>query len=108
MGTNYTDFRRALDNVLSTRDPQMLRAFLIEHGQWEPDTTQNAEDYMWMMIAGSTALVSLHPQADAWLQAHGRAEEGEEIASRRKGAAPRKPAAPKAPKAPKPPKPPQP
>ena len=83
MSSNYVDFRRELDAVLRRRDPQALRAFLIERGQWEPETTQDPESYMWMMIAGSPALADLHAQADRWLTAHGRAEEAEELASRR-------------------------
>jgi hypothetical protein len=48
MSSNYVDFRRELDAVLRRRDPQALRAFLIERGQWEPETTQDPEAYMWM------------------------------------------------------------
>lgn len=91
MSSNYVDFRRDLDAVLRRRDPEALREFLIERGQWEPETTQDAEGYMWMMIAGSSALTNLHAQADAWLAAHGRAEEAEEIAARRSKAGKGKP-----------------
>ena len=83
MSTNYVDFRRELDTILRQRNPQVLRAFLIEHGQWEPETTQDPEAYMWMMIAGSPALTSLHGQADVWLTTHDRAEDAEELAARR-------------------------
>jgi hypothetical protein len=84
--TNYTDFRRALDVVLRQRDPQALRDFLIERGQWAPESEPDPA-YMWLMIAGSPALADLHAEAEAWLRAHGRVAQADEIAARRQGRA---------------------
>lgn len=70
--STYQDFRRDLDAVLVTRDPQALRRFLIEQEQWTPDTTMDPEAAMWLMIAASPGLASMHPEARAWLKAHGR------------------------------------
>ncbi len=82
MSSNYSDFRRDLDAVLVERDPRKLRAFLIERGQWPADTTMDPETAMWMTIAASPNLKSLHAEARAWLAQHGRAGEADAITGR--------------------------
>jgi hypothetical protein len=79
---DYGDFRHDLDAVLAGRDPQALRAFLIERGQWPADTTMDPEAAMWMMIAASPALPNLHGEARAWLAQHGRGSEADAITGR--------------------------
>lgn len=75
MSAGYPGFRRKLDAVLRQRDPRALRAFLVGEGQWDAETTTDPERAMWMMIATSPALASLHEEAIAWLATHGYAEE---------------------------------
>lgn len=82
------EFRRQLDDVLRRRDPSALRAFLIGAGQWADETTTDPECAMWMMIAASPALASLHGEAERWLRAHGRAAEAQAILGRGKPAGP--------------------
>jgi hypothetical protein len=85
--TSPKDFRRQLDDVLSQRDPEALRAFLLASGQWQEDNTpKDLAAAMWMMIAGSPALVRLHDEADAWLRSHGHEAEAQAILGRRGGA----------------------
>jgi hypothetical protein len=75
-------FRADLDGVLRRRDPALLRAFLVERGQWAPETTTDPELAMWMMIAASPALANLRGAAETWLRAHGHAAEAEAIVGR--------------------------
>ncbi len=77
------DFRRRLDDLLRRGDPAALREFLIAEGQWQPDTTVDAEKAMWMMIAGSPKLSELHPRAERWLMSHGYEVEAQAILGRR-------------------------
>lgn len=84
---SYKAFRARLDEVLRQRNPDALRAFLIAEGQWQPDQTTDTEAAMWMMIATSPALRSMHDAAEHWLLAHGHETEAAAIfASRRKPA----------------------
>lgn len=85
MTNDYAAFRSELDRVLRQRDPQALRAFLVERGQWQPDATMDPEAAQWMMIAASPNLGDLHDEAGAWLQAHGRASEADAILNRSSG-----------------------
>ncbi len=77
--SGYPGFRRRLDDVLRQRDPASLRAFLIDEGQWTPETATDPEAAMWMMIATSPALANLRDEARQWLIAHGHATEAEAI-----------------------------
>lgn len=81
-----TTFRHDLDGVLTQRDPQALRAFLVERGQWPADTTMDPEAALWLMIAASPAHKALHAEARAWLESHGRSAEAAAIADRQSGA----------------------
>jgi hypothetical protein len=84
--TSPKDFRRQLDDVLSRRDPEALRAFLVASGQWQEDNTpKDLQAAMWMMIAGSPALARFHDEADAWLRSHGHETEAQAILGRRGG-----------------------
>ena len=78
----YPDFRKRLDSVLCRRDPASLRAFLVEEGQWDADTTTDPARAMWMMIATSPALTAMHGEAIAWLSQHGYAEEANALERR--------------------------
>jgi hypothetical protein len=74
------EFRRHLDEVLSRREPEALRTFLIGEGQWqEGNTPADLEGAMWMMIAASPALRALHGEAERWLLAHGHEAEARAI-----------------------------
>ena len=77
-------FRQRLDDVLRTRDPEAVRAFLVAEGQWGEDEEGDIEASMWMMIAGSPGLAGLHAQAEQWLRTHGHEAEAEVIAGSRK------------------------
>ncbi len=83
-------FRAALDATLRRRDPVALRAFLVERGQWSPETTTDPEMAMWMMIAASPALADLHGAAEAWLRSHGHAAEADTILGRGPARRPRR------------------
>lgn len=83
MQPSYSDFRPRLDAVLRQRDPAALRAFLVAEGQWDADTATDPERAMWMMIATSPALASLHAEAVTWLGAHGFQEEAQALGGRR-------------------------
>lgn len=76
---DYTAFRARLDDVLRRQDPAALRAFLVAEGQWRPDATTDTEAAMWMMIATSPALRSMHDDARRWLLAHGHEAEAAAI-----------------------------
>ncbi len=80
----YRSFRERLDAVLRTKDPERVRAFLIEQGQWSEADQGDSAFAMWMMIAGSPSLASLHTEAEQWLREHGHADEAQIIASGRK------------------------
>jgi hypothetical protein len=92
------EFRRRLDEVLSRRDPQALRTFLIAAGQWQEDNTPaDLEGAMWMMIAASPALRALHGEAERWLLSHGHEAEARAILGNRPPGAGSRPAHPNAP-----------
>ena len=76
---SYQTFRRRLDDVLRTRDPASLRAFLLAEGQWRPEQQTDDEAAMWMMIAASPALAEMHDEAERWLMSHGHAPEARAI-----------------------------
>jgi hypothetical protein len=82
MNDDYAAFRRDLDAVLALRNPQALRAFMVERGQWPADTTMDPEVALWLMIAASPNPKALHAEARAWLAAHGRDNEAAAIAGR--------------------------
>lgn len=84
-------FRGRLDAVLRQRDSEALRVFLVAEGQWQPDTTTDAEAAMWMMIAASRALVGMHGEAERWLMSHGHEMEAQAILGKpsRSGPTPR-------------------
>jgi hypothetical protein len=82
----YLPFRERLDAVLRTRDPERVRAFLIEQGQWSEADQGDSAFAMWMMIAGSPSLVSLHEEAERWLREHGHEDEAQIIAGSRRRA----------------------
>jgi len=102
MDNEYPTFRRQLDTILQQRNPQALRDFLIETGQWDEDATMDPEVAMWMMIAASPAQSKMHAEADRWLRTHGRTDDIDDIASRRRAKStpsqPRKLATPKPPR----------
>jgi hypothetical protein len=78
-------FRRQLDAALRQRDPDALRAYLLDSGQWQTDTIPaDVPAAMWMMILASPALSDLHSEAQTWLQDHGHAQEAELLAVRKK------------------------
>jgi hypothetical protein len=78
-------FRRQLDATLRQRDPNALRAFLLDSGQWQEDTLPaDVPTAMWMMVLASPSLADLHVEAQGWLQSHGRAHEAELLAGRKK------------------------
>lgn len=72
-------FRQRLDAILRQRDPQALRTFLVDEGQWEPEAHTDEEAAMWMMIAASPVLADLHAEAERWLMAHGHEHEARAI-----------------------------
>ena len=80
----YRSFRERLDAVLRTKDPERVRAFLIERGQWSEADQGDSAFAMWMMIAGSPSLAPLHPEAEQWLREHGHADEAQIITGGRK------------------------
>ena len=80
----YRPFRERLDAVLRTKDPERVRAFLIERGQWSEADQGDSAFAMWMMIAGSPSLAPLHPEAEQWLREHGHADEAQIITGGRK------------------------
>ncbi len=65
------EFHHQLEQVLREKNPAALRQFLVTQGQWPEDTTMDPERAMWTMILGKSTLASLHPEAHAWLVAHG-------------------------------------
>ncbi len=67
----YPEFRKQLDNVLRSKDPEAVRQFLVSQGQWTEETAIDAERAMWLMIAGSPTLQALHDEAQTWLIDHG-------------------------------------
>src|SRR5215467_11051349 len=81
---SYPEFRSQLDNVLRSKDPETVRQFLIEQGQWDESSTNDVAHAMWMMIAGSPALQSLHVEAQDWLMQHGYQAEAEMLRERSK------------------------
>lgn len=76
---SYKAFRARLDDVLRQRNPESLRSFLIAEGQWRPEDTTDTEAAMWMMIATSPALRSMHDEAQRWLLTHGHETEASAI-----------------------------
>lgn len=86
---SYSEFRSQLDSVLRKKDPEAVRRFLIERGQWDEGSANDVEHAMWMMIAGSPALQNLHAEAQNWLMQHGYQAEAEMLLERKK--APSKP-----------------
>ena len=95
---DYKAFRARLDDVLRRKDPTALRAFLVAEGQWQADAATDTEAAMWMMIATSPALRSLHDEAERWLLTHGHEAEAAAIFPARRKPKPtsssRKPASP--------------
>ncbi len=85
---SYPEFRNQLDRVLRSKDSQAVRQFLVEQGQWDESRAGDVEHAMWMMIAGSPALQSLHAEAQNWLMQHGYQAEAEML--RERPQAPRK------------------
>ncbi len=88
---DYKRFRGQLDAVLRQRDPQRLRQFLIEQGQWTEDQQTDTEAALWMMIATSPALTDMHDEAERWLLSHGHESEAQAIFARRAKGAPKQP-----------------
>jgi hypothetical protein len=81
-------FRRQLDAALRQRDPDALRRFLLEAGQWQEDTVPaDVPAAMWMMTLASPALSDLHAEALSWLRSNGRAQEAELLSGRKKSGA---------------------
>jgi hypothetical protein len=81
---SYPEFRSQLDNVLRSKDPEAVRRFLVEQGQWDESPGNDVEHAMWMMIAGSPTLQSLHAEAQDWLMQHGYQAEAEMLRERTK------------------------
>ncbi len=92
---SYPEFRNQLDNVLRTKDPETVRQFLIEQGQWDEGSAHDVEHAMWMMIAGSPALQNLHAEAQNWLMQHGYQAEAEMLLERKKASSKASSAAPR-------------
>ena len=91
-GVDKATFRRHLDATLRQRDPDVLRQFLLESGQWQEDTVPaDVPAAMWMMVLASPALSDLHTEAQSWLRGHGHAQEVELLAGRQKSGAASKP-----------------
>lgn len=82
----YLEFRKQLDTLLHTKDPQAVRQFLISQGQWSEDAQIDTERAMWMMIAGSPTLQELHSEAHAWLTSHGYEAEAKALKAQGKAA----------------------
>ena len=81
-------FRRQLDATLRQRDPQALREFLLNSGQWQVDSVPaDVPAAMWMMILASPALGDLHTEAQSWLRTHGHAQEADLLAGPKKSGA---------------------
>lgn len=80
--TEPVPFRQRLDAVLRTLDIQQVQNFLIAENQWSPDTPENPEFAMWLMVAGSPTLKDLHARAREWLVTHGHQEEANAILGR--------------------------
>ncbi|HLZ22137.1 MAG TPA: hypothetical protein VKQ30_08445 [Ktedonobacterales bacterium] len=76
---SYKAFRARLDDVLRQKNPDALRAFLITEGQWQASDTTDTEAALWMMIATSPALRSMHDEAERWLLTHGHETEASAI-----------------------------
>ncbi|GAC1398687.1 MAG: hypothetical protein NVS4B11_31050 [Ktedonobacteraceae bacterium] len=68
---DYSSFRQRLDAVLRTLDVKQVQDFLIAEKQWSEGQPADPEFAMWMMIAGSPSLRSLHDRAYDWLMTHG-------------------------------------
>jgi hypothetical protein len=85
----YPEFRKRLDAVLNQRDPAALRDFLVAEGQWDANTATDPERAMWMMIATSPSLASMHAEAIAWLNQRGYKEEAQALGRRSGDAEPR-------------------
>ncbi|HEU5368392.1 MAG TPA: hypothetical protein VFU69_08015 [Ktedonobacterales bacterium] len=81
---SYPEFRSQLDSVLRSKNPEAVRQFLIEQGQWDQDSAGDVEHAMWMMIAGSPTLQHLHVEAQSWLRQHGYQAEAEMLRDRSK------------------------
>ena len=81
---SYPEFRAQLDSVLRSKNPEAVRQFLIEQGQWDETSTNDVAHAMWMMIAGSPALQPLHAEAQDWLMQHGYQAEAEMLSDRSK------------------------
>lgn len=94
---SYPEFRSQLDSVLRSKNPEAVRQFLIEQGQWDESSTGDVEHAMWMMIAGSPTLQNLHSEAQNWLRQHGYQAEAEMLRERSKAPA-KTPAQPPRPK----------
>jgi hypothetical protein len=81
---SYPEFRSQLDSVLRSKNPEAVRQFLIEQGQWDESSAGDVEHAMWMMIAGSPTLQNLHAEAQNWLRQHGYQAEAEMLRERNK------------------------
>lgn len=81
---SFPEFRSQLDNVLRSKNPEAVRRFLVEQGQWDEGRADDVEHAMWMMIAGSPALQNLHAEARDWLMQHGYQAEAEMLLERKK------------------------
>ena len=81
---SYPEFRSQLDSVLRSKNPEAVRQFLIEQGQWDESSAGDVEHAMWMMIAGSPTLQNLHSEAQNWLRQHGYQAEAEMLRERNK------------------------
>jgi hypothetical protein len=94
---SYPEFRSQLDSILRSKNPEAVRQFLIEQGQWDESSAGDVEHAMWMMIAGSPTLQNLHAEAQNWLRQHGYQAEAELLRERSKTPAktPSQPARPK-------------
>ena len=82
----YPEFRKQLDTVLRTKNPENVRQFLIAQSQWSEEDQPDMERAMWMMIAGSPALRELHGEAQNWLVSHGYQTEADVIRGQEKPA----------------------
>ncbi len=80
---SYPQFRSQLDSILRSKNPEAVRRFLVEQGQWDEGFAGDVEHAMWMMIAGSPGLQELHPEALDWLTQHGYQEEAAVLRERR-------------------------
>ena len=80
----YLEFRKQLDTVLRTKNPEAVRQFLIAQSQWSEEDQPDMERAMWMMIAGSPSLRELHSEAQAWLVNHGYQSEADVIRGQEK------------------------